>query len=287
MGYVIDTDVEDASYHGYDDLGDILTDLESRYEDSVSVTTVGETVEKRPIYGLELHTRGRPVEGYIFITAGGHGDEPAGPEAALKLVERLCGTDNEKARYLLDRYEIDIIPAINTDMYARPVAEREHHNVENRDPPYYPFRRDARDVSVEGVEVRDFIDTKAMHAPVILTLDYHETTDFKGFLVVRKDKEEVLGDKVNARFKAEGIPRHADDYYTFYGHVHDGIQDCRPAYRDSYSSTLIAEGERLGSPHGLIFETPKKFPLEKRIEMDLVATDEALAAVASPDYPDV
>ncbi len=71
--------------------------------------TIGKSRGGRPLFGVRLGHG--PLR--ISITAGAHSDEPAGPLAALELIDFLTGTDEGRA--LLQRTTWSIFPHVNPD----------------------------------------------------------------------------------------------------------------------------------------------------------------------------
>ncbi len=56
----------------------------------VELETIGRSAGGRPLHAVRLHRPGEPVEWRLLLVGQQHGDEPAGKEAMLDLVERVA-----------------------------------------------------------------------------------------------------------------------------------------------------------------------------------------------------
>ncbi|MHB0912643.1 MAG: M14 family zinc carboxypeptidase [Armatimonadota bacterium] len=88
--------------------------------DRVRLFRIGWSVEKRPIYGVEL-TGGAPQKGgvRIMLLCGQHGNEPTPVTAMLDLAEELARSSDPHRLALLEKCTILLVPVVNPDGFAR------------------------------------------------------------------------------------------------------------------------------------------------------------------------
>ncbi len=298
-GYVFDTEAENVDYHSYGDLTDILGYYVEHYGDQMNVRSIGTTEEGRNIPSIELHTKGKPVKGHIIIAGGHHGTEPAGTESSLELMDKLLTSETEKGKYLLENYQIDIIPAMNADMYARPFhpkltdpmsakhypeyrqydnatgdATNHYYKGQMRDPFFGYVVND--DPAKETYAVADYVKEIAKDNDILLTLDLHETPGMDGFLVIRENQKEKLGGRIVQRMHQKGYPLLSAFERTEQGVLHDGLLEAGEPYSDTYHMVFSGYCARHDAKHNLTFETPSQIALKHRVNMNLIAAEQAI-----------
>ncbi|XP_008826960.1 carboxypeptidase D [Nannospalax galili] len=107
-------------YHSYKDLSEFLRGLVMNYPHITNLTTLGQSVEYRHIWSLEISNKpniSEPEEPKIRFVAGIHGNAPVGTELLLALAEFLCLNykKNPVVTQLIDRTRIVIVPSLNPD----------------------------------------------------------------------------------------------------------------------------------------------------------------------------
>ncbi|XP_028615164.1 carboxypeptidase D [Grammomys surdaster] len=107
-------------YHSYKDLSEFLRGLVMNYPHITNLTTLGQSVEYRHIWSLEISNKpniSEPEEPKIRFVAGIHGNAPVGTELLLALAEFLCLNykKNPVVTQLVDRTRIVIVPSLNPD----------------------------------------------------------------------------------------------------------------------------------------------------------------------------
>ena len=93
-----------------------LKDLADRHPDKVTLSDIGKTPQGRDIPVLYFGTPNEKKKIRVWIQAGLHGNEPAGPEAACMLADYLLNTP--EGAELLKKVSLALVPVANTDGYA-------------------------------------------------------------------------------------------------------------------------------------------------------------------------
>uniref|UniRef100_F1LPC6 Carboxypeptidase D n=2 Tax=Rattus norvegicus TaxID=10116 RepID=F1LPC6_RAT len=130
-------------YHSYKDLSEFLRGLVMNYPHITNLTTLGQSVEYRHIWSLEISNKpniSEPEEPKIRFVAGIHGNAPVGTELLLALAEFLCLNykKNPVVTQLVDRTRIVIVPSLNPDGRERAqekdcTSKTGHTNARGRD----------------------------------------------------------------------------------------------------------------------------------------------------------
>ena len=130
---------------------DELRRLEKKY-DGVELWTIGESdgiifewcvpygrrryggakedIGAREIYALDILPR-KEKKGLVFVVAGHHSVEPAGPAAAIEFGERLLNSDSKLLDIIRDYIQITIIPMVDVDYFSLPVYKRIYGTLNN------------------------------------------------------------------------------------------------------------------------------------------------------------
>ncbi|XP_053562111.1 carboxypeptidase D [Bombina bombina] len=107
-------------YRPYEDLSELLRGLNLNYPHITNLTSLGQSVEFRQIWSLEISNKpncSEPEEPKIRFVAGVHGNAPVGTELLLTFAEFLCLNykKNNAITKLIDRTRIVIVPLVNPD----------------------------------------------------------------------------------------------------------------------------------------------------------------------------
>lgn len=199
-------------------------------------------------YPVRALTLGVGDELQILLTAGLHGDEPAGPEALLRFVEQLD-------RQLWQRCQLLVLPCLNPYGYVHNTRENEAGLDCNRE-----FGGDAVDL-VAGIKA-------LLHGRRFdFTMDFHEDWEASGFYFYEaKRDEQWLGPKIIEQVRAvmpiDGEAGENDKL------VAEGVFSIDPAWGIAgLASYLYA----YHTDHAMMGETPTGLPLAERAEAHLVA----------------
>ncbi|KAM4795649.1 carboxypeptidase D [Rhinophrynus dorsalis] len=116
----ISSDIDLHRYRPYKDLSESLRGLNLNYPHITNLTSLGQSVEYRQIWSLEISNKpntSEPSEPKIRFVAGVHGNAPVGTELLLTFAEFLCLNykKNSAITKLIDRTRIVIVPLVNPD----------------------------------------------------------------------------------------------------------------------------------------------------------------------------
>ncbi|XP_075052989.1 carboxypeptidase D [Mixophyes fleayi] len=114
------SDIDLYRYRPYHDLSESLRGLNLNYPNITKLTRLGQSVEYRYIWSLEISNKpnvSEPEEPKIRFVAGVHGNAPVGTELLLTFAEFLCLNykKNSAVTKLIDRTRIVIVPLVNPD----------------------------------------------------------------------------------------------------------------------------------------------------------------------------
>ncbi|XP_045539218.1 carboxypeptidase D [Papilio machaon] len=115
----------DFAHHDYIKMEAFLQKLHEGYPDITRLTSIGQSVEGRELYVLEVtrdpgrHIPGKPEFKYV---ANMHGNEVVGREMLLLLAKYLCQqytSGDERIQKMLNNTRIHLLPSMNPDGYER------------------------------------------------------------------------------------------------------------------------------------------------------------------------
>ncbi|XP_049829450.1 carboxypeptidase B-like [Schistocerca gregaria] len=104
-----------TEYQRYDEIRQYLSQLASSYPSTVTVQTIGQTYEGRPLDIIQISSGGGGSRPVILIDAGIHAREWIAPAAALYIINQLVENAAESA--LTDSVDWHIVPVLNPDGY--------------------------------------------------------------------------------------------------------------------------------------------------------------------------
>ena len=202
----------------------------------------------------------------IWINAGIHGNEPAGVECAVQMVERLA-----KDPDAFPETTFDIIPLINVWGWAHDIRFNRAGTDINRD--FASFN------SQEATAIRKFVNGKTYD----LMLDLHEDPSATGFYVYQyAQKEKSLPEKVIETIQSMGYPIEQNVSMVILK-TENGIIDA-PMWGLHYmrltGQLSAANYYRLHhSERVYTVETPTERPFSDRLEMQRTALTVFIAEV--------
>ncbi len=228
---------------------------------------------------LEVETMGK-VDGYpvlccrlrpggdagrrILLAAGTHGDEPAGPAAALRFLRQSRG------RQLQD-FDFLVLPCINPYGYAHDTRENRAGIDINRS-----F---AGDSTHESDLARELLAGESFD----LLVDLHEDWEHAGYYLWEgaPDGEPGIGAEIVSRIEAIG-PIYSDaalDGYPISGGI-ISAEEAERDYRRKGVMSLLTYGLRELAEHGITSETPTQWKLEDRVRAQLAVLEVSLSHYA-------
>lgn len=217
----------------------------------MQIETVG-VVDDYPVYRILLSKHSdRPKN--ILIAAGVHGDEPAGPEAAIHFLER----DNA---HLLGHFRFLILPCINPYGYV--------HNQRENKQSIDVNRSFAEDDLAEVVIVKKVLQEGRFD----FFIDFHEDSDATGFYLYEGRRDERwIGQEV---IRNVGLIGQIDsDSGENDLPISDGVFKLDPAWGDQGIDSYVYH---FHSDHVMICETPTSWRLDRRAAAHLTALDTVL-----------
>ena len=275
MGALIDCHVEEELDYGLTDrYVEGMKELADTYG-SADMVRIGASEYKADIYALDINPTGE-VKGQVFVVAGHHATEPAGPEAAMAFARRYLESDTELAQQLKENVRVTVIPEVNVDMYALPMENRPYDTMNGG-------YSGEKATWMEERAVKSCVEERTADVPYLLGFDLHETDEeiFHGFGVVQfepGEDGEVIIDPVKdyGRAAAERIER--EGYRLIHSDKDMGNDGLLPEKSDTpmcFDGYSAAKGA-----FAYTFETPSFHnTMRERVEMDLIGMDELFARV--------
>lgn len=104
-------------FTNYDDMMGYVNKLVAAHPTEISLSFIGESQKKKKIPMLVLNRDNGQEKIKVWFQGGLHGDEPAGTETMLFLLDKIL---NDPAfTYLLDKITLTIVPMANIDGYEK------------------------------------------------------------------------------------------------------------------------------------------------------------------------
>lgn len=200
----------------------------------------------------------------VCISAGIHGDEPAGVEALLRFIKEV-----RQRSHILKTIDITLFPCNNPYGYETGRRTSKNGNDLNRE-----FRKRSPDQEV-------FFIKKALAGKYFdLSLELHEDVDSPGFYIyeLKRDREEPFGREIidviskkypiNLSGEIEGMK--ADNGIISPMGSEDEIKELMRR-RKRWPQALYQFS--MGTRHCITCETPAKLKMTERVDMHLLALE--------------
>ena len=246
------------SKRDYDRFADELLDLASPPQ--VCVFPVGD-VDGYTLFGCRVqHSTSSPPAKRVLLASGTHGDEPAGPEAALRFL-------NLPSSPLLEGFRFLVLPCINPHGYCRDTRE----NAEGRD----INRSFAGPPTPESALVKELLDRESFD----LMVDFHEDWEHSGYYLWEGRRRGIpeVGPAI-IRAVGEIGPVYAghslDDFAIESGVI--AAEDALIEYERRGIKSLLTYVYGNLADHGITSETPSQWRMEDRIRAHCAALDVVL-----------
>ena len=241
------------------DYGQILTRLEAAVSGPGSLDSLGSIVSPAGTYPLQKIVLGQGGKHRVLISAGIHGDEPAGVEAVCAFLERKAFAVH------LEDWEMMLVPCINPYGYEHGTRENGNGMDLNR---MFKSERPQEEVRL----MQSIFET-----PFDLTLELHEDFESGGYYFYHSGEPGLI-DRLPAKILervARVMPLNLDaeiDGSSAGGGVIDRAPN--PENMDWWPMALFARSR--GARYCLTLETAPAFPMEIRVEAHLAALNAAL-----------
>ena len=213
-----------------------------------------------PVFGIHLSAN-QETSRRILLSAGTHGDEPAGPEAILRFLER----NNDK---LVETFDFFVLPCINPHGYVNNLR-----------------------VNSEGIDInRSFEDDSSREAILIkktlrnqrfdLFIEFHEDWELEGFYLFENHRHQRLfGPEVIDQVQQVGPIYKGSTLDDF--PVSNGVVSPDLELHNVGIQAMPLYVFRFHSDHIVTSETPLGWEPEKRVAAHLTTLDTTLAALQS------
>ncbi len=238
----------------------LINRLHQSLNHNAKIYTIGHIKYLNTKYPFQKIIIGSHKSNRVLISAGIHGDEPAGVETICTFLE------NKRYEDYLDKWEITILPCINP--YGFENNTRENH--ENKD-----LNRLFKDHD-SPLEVQL---AKSIFSPSYfdITIELHEDYDSYGYYLFQKSNKHdglQIGFKIIDALK-EVIPINLDelidDMPADKGVIHR-IKDIKQM--DWWPMAGYSLAMKTG--HCFTLETPSKMAISSRVDAHLIALEQAL-----------
>lgn len=206
----------------------------------------------------------------VLVTAGVHGNEPAGVEYALSLIGRLAEDDLSGLEF-----GIDVVPIVNPWGWAHDIR----YNADGMD-----INRDF--ASLDTQEARIVLDATATQS-YDLVVDHHEDPDASGvYFYQYGQRSKALIRELIEIIRSDGFPIETDVNMIILK-TRDGLIDA-PLWGLRYmrltGQLSITNFYRLaGNRHVYTVETPVTLPMEKRVQVHETAFSYLLRRVVQQE----
>lgn len=228
-------------------------------EPAVKMEILGEFEAGGKIYPLVLMHLGQPSPDKLSVTvsAGIHGDEPAGVEAAVRFLE--ANTHNEA---LLSRFDFIIFPCDNPSGWERNTRENAYGFDLNR---LFVTRHPSPEVALimRALQRRCFD----------LIFEMHEDVDSHGFYLyeLAEDPSEYVGEKIVSAVESMGVPINLDPEIEGLPASGGIIRPRRKRFRKTHLPKAVYTYLTCGG-HVMTVEPPASaLSLEERVKIHLVS----------------
>lgn len=225
--------------------------LESLNSSHARIETAG-VVDGYPIHRVSLE-EGIGIKKSILITAGIHGDEPAGPASVLRFLER----DNT---HLLGRFKFLILPCINPYGYVHNTRENKKELDLNRS------------FEEAGIAAIDIVKKAIEGQRFDFCIDFHEDWEATGVYLYEGQRDgKWIGPEITRQIEKIGpIDGEVGESDL---PIADGVFQVDPAWGDA---GLVPYLFHFSADHVMICETPTSWHMDRRIAAHLTALDAAL-----------
>lgn len=242
------------------DYGRIVSRLKSALNGIATADTLGNIETPTENYPIHKICLGKGNSRRVLISAGIHGDEPAGIETICSFIE------SGQYKKFLNQWEIIILPCINPYGFVHDTRENHNNKDLNR---LFNAESPPLEVSLaQSVIEQSYFD---------LTIELHEDCDSNGYYLFQKSNKPdgtELGYKIidsvkgilpiNLNEKIDDIPAEKGVIYRLKN----------PDEMEWWPMAIYSLAKNTG--HCFTLETPTQLPMPTRIDAHLTALNKAL-----------
>ena len=237
----------------------------------VQVALIERLESGHPIYMLQCGEGDKSV----FLSAGMHGDEPAGVEALIRFLEG-SGDTGEGIKKWYDKYQFTIIPCINPAGIEKGTRE----NIKGVDLNRKFGGRAGKDTPEEVMIVQRAVEGKRFD----LYIDFHEDIEGEGFYLyeILHKGGICIGEKIIAEMSTKytiDLRDRIDGFHNCGGVICPQKEEKKfPIRRKDLPLPLYLYMK--GTRYCITMESPTIFPWENRVAMHIKALEIALTLMA-------
>ncbi len=216
---------------------------------------------------IKILFRSRPENPRVLLSAGIHGDEPAGPHSVLSL---LLSWNESPISSLFQGINLDLFPLINPSGFEKMTRENAEKIDLNRE-----FAK-----GHPALEIRLLMDD-LRNKRYDLSVEFHEDIDARGFYLYEHfpEKRNPFAPSIISRLESEKLTILKDPVIEGMparnGIIHPGQGRKRSHFR-RHGWPMAIYMFRHGTPRTITLETPTMAPLDERIRMHRLALTTAL-----------
>ncbi|AIA30931.1 MAG: uncharacterized protein C75L2_00380043 [Leptospirillum sp. Group II 'C75'] len=216
---------------------------------------------------LKILFRSKPENPRVLLSAGIHGDEPAGPHSVLSLLR--AWKETPLSAFLQD-INLDLFPMINPSGLEKNTRENATGIDLNRE---FAKGHPAHEVRLLMNDLR--------HRRYDLSVEFHEDIDARGFYLYEHfpDTKDPFAPSIIARLEENGLTILKDPVIEGMpaqnGIIHPGKGRKRSHFR-RHGWPMAIYMFRHGTPRTITLETPTTAPLDQRVRMHRLAFETAL-----------
>lgn len=212
---------KDSGFTNYNELISFITELSKGNENLIKTGYIGESVLGKKIPMLHLGYNNSQTKVRIWLQAGLHGNEPAGTEGLLMLLNYLL--THEEGKELLNSIYAVFVPIANIDGFE--IQKRKNAN-------NFDLNRDQTKLTQkESIALKKAYSKFSPH----ISFDFHE------FRPARRSYKELLGANLSIPYDVLFLP-------TGNLNVHKGI-------RNLSENMFMLNAEKVLSENGLSYST--------------------------------
>jgi hypothetical protein len=244
---------------------DIIQNIQERYleKSGVTSTLLGEiATDNGPCPFIRLKRKSGIGLPKILLSAGIHGDEPAGPHAVMSLLQKISdGT------IILPKVNLDIFPLINPSGFLRRTRTNQQGKDLNR---CFSTGHPPKEIRL----MMDYLKNREYD----LSVEFHEDIDTKGFYLYEHQPVDMAGSRTRAwgaeittLLRKQGFPINESPVIEGMPAV-DGVISPRRKRRSFFRRHGWPQAfymHKHGTKRTLTLETPPCLSLEDRTKMHI------------------